>query len=450
MIRFLLFTLLAAARPTGFDADRIVASFGIVSDVHIEKAEGEVADKFTAALRQLDERASEQDRDGLDALLVAGDLMNTPFKSEENYVQAEWFKSLYEKVFDPRDVPVIYTPGNHDVYKWWTPQTIEQAQHISDRLGPDYFRTDRDMDAKRNLECRHCVVKGVHILTIVPVGASPVVYTAGQKQWLDATLASVTKSDPKSYVLLLTHPMITGTVYGSMLGDYWATEDLTPILSKYPQVITFGGHLHFPLNDPRSIWQGDFTALGCGSVRYMAIEDGGYERMQSKTVMKDNREFSQGLLLQVDAAGYVRITRMDFHHKTTIGEPWMLDKPSKTRSHLKRYTVAAREKANSAPHLRDLSWELSDNGWSATFSSGTDDEFVHHYVLTVTNGGRTVLTKKILADFYRSPRPAGMKDTWTELLGFLPDGLNVLTLTAVDSWGAESSPLSVDIPVRSR
>ena len=117
---------------------------------------------------------------------------------------------------------------------------------------------------------------------------------ATTKTWLDETLAEITEENPDQFVFVLTHPMIEGTVYGSDLGTYWATSDITDILSKYPQVVTFGGHLHFPLNDPRSIMQTTFTSLGCGSVRYMAIENGGYEDMASATTMNDKDEFSQG------------------------------------------------------------------------------------------------------------------------------------------------------------
>ena len=45
------------------------------------------------------------------------------------------------------------------------------------------------------------------------------------------------------------------------------------LMNKYPQAVTFSGHLHFPINDERSIMQTNFTAIGCGSVSYMAIED---------------------------------------------------------------------------------------------------------------------------------------------------------------------------------
>jgi hypothetical protein len=151
-------------------------------------------------------------------------------------------------------------------------------------------------------------VNGYHIITLLPVTYTDVTYTQATKDWLDRTLAEITSENPNAYVIVLTHPMIYDTVYGSTLGreqgstlkDMWVTSDLTDILSKYNQVITFGGHLHFPLNDPRSIMQTAFTSVGCGSVSYMAIEDGGYENMASLTAMKDKFEFSQGLICQID------------------------------------------------------------------------------------------------------------------------------------------------------
>ena len=49
--------------------------------------------------------------------------------------------------------------------------------------------------------------------------------------------------------------------------EFNADTRVSDVLAKYPQVVTFSGHLHFPLNDPRSIWQASFTSFGCGSTR---------------------------------------------------------------------------------------------------------------------------------------------------------------------------------------
>ena len=444
---------LCACGKSEFDRKDIKASFGVISDCHIDSPDGEAAHKLQSALSQLKAKAAEEDGDGLDGVLIAGDLINNAYSNEANYVQVEYFKSTYESVLNPVDVPLIYTPGNHDTYREWTPSTIAQAQNISDRLGPGYFLYDKDMEAKKNLECRHCEVNGTHILCIVPVDRNPVCYAAEQLSWLDSTLEEITGKDPHGYVLILTHPMIFNTVYGSRLGEYWYTAALSDILEKYPQAVTFGGHLHFPLNDPRSIWQGRFTAFGCGSVRYMAIEDGAYEDMRSKTVMLDANEFSQGLLIQIDGKGNLRATRMDFHNKDEIGQAWTIGRPRRNGSHLNKYASAPRKKANSAPVLSDLQVNLDANvadgtPVSVTFPAGSDDEFVHDYVITVSKAdGTPMFRKKILADFYYVPKPGMMKKSWTRPLGVFAPGAYTVTLCARDSWGAQSGTVSRDFTV---
>ena len=430
------------AQGQGFDAGNIVASFGVLSDVHIEKPDNAPSIKFKSALEQLVSKAAEQDPDGLDAVLFAGDIINNAFSNPANYVQVDWFKAIYESVLDPVKVPMVYTPGNHDVYREWTVNDVKEARNISDRLGDDYFRTDLDNDIRIAKECRHCLVKGVHVLCVFPIGRNPVVYDPEVLQWLDGQLKEITTAQPDRYVLILTHAMITGTVYGSMLGDYWATEALTPVLEKYPQAVTFGGHLHFPLNDPRSIWQGGFTALGTGSVRYMAIEDGQYEFMRSKTVMRDADEFSQGLLLQMDGSGNVRLTRMDFYNTRTIGSPWVLDHPAADLSHLKTYSHTLRREANKAPKFSGFEAAAADGKISLKWAAGTDDEFVHHYQIVITNKDtREVTLKKVLADFYRVDDPSEMKKDWSLDVKGLEKGRYTVEMVAFDSWGASSKPV---------
>lgn len=436
--------LLVSCTGGEFDEKNITASFGVLSDTHVNAPDSGPAGKFTAALEQLRDMALRTDPDGLDAVLIAGDMVDTPYANEANYVQVDWFRQLYESVFDPEEVPLVYTPGNHDVFREWTSDAIAQAQNISRRLGENYFLNDLDMQAKNSLECRHCLVDGYHVLGILPVGRNPVVYTEAQKEWLDRTLSEITSEDGSRYVLLLTHPMIHDTVYGSLLSDYWYTDDLTEILARYPQVVTFGGHLHFPLNDPRSIWQGTFTAFGCGSVRYMAIEDGGYEYMSGKTVMKDAGEFSQGLLIQFDRHRNMRATRMDFYHDSTIGEPWIVPAPKRDGSHLLKWSHETRKKANTAPVMSgELDVVVEDSDVSVTFPSAVDDEFAHHYVVTLSDtDGNEISVKKILADFYKVDDPEDMKTGWTVPFGPLPAGSYKISVKAVDSWDAESGCLS--------
>lgn len=437
-----------------FDESKIALSLAAISDVHIEGSSDAYANKFTSALNQFKVKAAESDANGIDGVMVVGDLIQ-----RAEITMAQNFKALYEDVFKPTEVPMIYTIGNHDMNpKYdWTPSTVAQSVAMANTFGDEYFKTDIDNTMRNNYEARHCVIGGYHILAVTPNGDQPITYSPNVITWLDQQLDAITKTDPNRYVIVLTHPMIYNTIYGSLLGEdggvwtstlpnYWATRVLTGVLEKYPQVVSFHGHLHFPINDPRSLWQGKWTALGCGSTRYMAIEPAGWEGISSTpTVMNDANNFSQGYLVQFDINGNMRIVKMDFFNNGTIGEPYVMQYPDAAGANLAKYNNVTRKAANQAPTMSTI--EAKDvkeaETASVTFAAGKDDEFVHHYIVTLSKAGNVVATKKILADFYLHPKTSEMKSSWTVDFGTLSEsGQYTVTVVAVDSWDAESAPVS--------
>lgn len=437
-----------------FDESKIALSLAAISDVHIEGSSDAYANKFTSALNQLKVKAAESDANGIDGVLVVGDLIQ-----RAEITMAQNFKALYEDVFKPTEVPMIYTIGNHDMNpKYdWTPSTVAQSVAMANTFGDEYFKTDIDNTMRNNYEARHCVIGGYHILAVTPNGDQPITYSPNVITWLDQQLDAITKTDPNRYVIVLTHPMIYNTIYGSLLGEdggvwtstlpnYWATRVLTGVLEKYPQVVSFHGHLHFPINDPRSLWQGKWTALGCGSTRYMAIEPAGWEGISSTpTVMNDANNFSQGYLVQFDVNGNMRIVKMDFFNNGTIGEPYVMQYPDAAGANLAKYNNVTRKAANQAPTMSTIDVEDVKEAETAsvTFAAGKDDEFVHHYIVTLSKAGNVVATKKILADFYLHPKTSEMKSSWTVDFGTLSEsGQYTVTVVAVDSWDAESAPVS--------
>ena len=213
-----------------FDEDNIVFSFGAISDTHINSSSNAYAQKLVNALQQMKEKAAEKDPNGLDAVVVAGDLTDQPSATATQII---YFKQLYEQVLDPTKVPMIYTVGNHDANPsyWWTANTVAQAKVMQTGLGDNYFTFDLDQDNRKNFECRDCLVDGYHVLSVTPNSCNPVDYDLNVKTWLDNRLKAITEAEPEKFVIVNTHPMIENTVYGSLLGTTFAMDKRQRILT---------------------------------------------------------------------------------------------------------------------------------------------------------------------------------------------------------------------------
>lgn len=431
---------------SAFDETKIVLSFAAISDTQHKYSGIDTLAKFRNALKQIKAFATEHGN-GLDAILFAGDLVQSA-KSQE----VREFKTAYEAVINPDEVPLIFSLGNHDVKVSYTVEDLKTENFY--QIFGDVYRTYDKETSRVDLGCTHTVINNYHFLCLNPTNESygvsgnvGTLYTDEVKTWLDETLSAITTENPDHYVFVNTHPMIYDTVYGSTLvtgSTQWFTKDLTSILEKYNQVVTFGGHLHFPLNDPRSIMQTAFTSFGCASVTYMAIENGGYENMSSATVMKDAAQVSQGLMVQIDENGNMRVTRMDFQNDKTIQEPWELPAPSADGAHLTHYGKD-RAESNVAPVLPELNvvmgktTSIGKQQVTLEFAKAEDDFFAHHYVITLNNKttGTKIRTLKILADFYLHAKIEDMKATYTQNLGYLDPGVEYEVIVEVyDSWDA--------------
>ena len=107
---------------------------------------------------------------------------------------------------------------------------------------------------------------------------------------------------------------------------------------------------------------------------------------------------------------------MDFWNDSTIGEDFESRYPDLTGVNLAKYTDN-RKNLNQAPSMGSIAVSKSGDEnapvVSVQFPAGTDDEFAHHYVVSLSKDGQAVATKKILADFYRQAPKCNKKDSYT-------------------------------------
>ena len=404
-----------------------VLRFVAASDVHIDDSS---SDREEQRLAQLYETAyayaDAQAYGKLDGVFYAGDISNRGTSSSLDkffgIVNANNRAGTLSRA----------VLGNHEFY-------TDPANTLSRFLASSGYETS-DCDVE---------LGGYHFIMLCPENGGNG-YTAAQRAWLNEHIAAAVAADPTGTkpVFVFHHHHVTGTVYGS---GPWGVTDLKQVLDRYPQVVDFSGHSHYPVNDPRSIWQGTFTALGDGTLTYYemgiaGVTEGGVfpsDDRGSYTSARNRRDAAQYLIVEVSKENALRIRGYDILSRAVVCEYRVRSvcDPEKFN-----YTDA-RKDASAAPVFAasDVLTATSVQSAAAYFSipqAGGPDQ-VQHYRLEAWDGsGSLAATSYSLADNFYFPAPGSVCG---RLTGLQPDTDYTVKCFAVSCWEKESAPLTLRI-----
>lgn len=248
----------------------------------------------------------------------------------------------------------------------------------------------------------HEVINGFHFIALTTTHGCD--FDERLLTYAKTELKKAAADDPRKPIFFFQHPHLTDTVYG---GIYWADEKLIPILMDYPQVIDFSGHSHAPINDPRSIFQDHFTALGCGSMSYFELEE--FDKIYG-TIPPDKDQCAQMLIVEVDAENRVRIYPYDVLTDRFFPQTWKIDVPSEPSTFL--YTDA-RYKTTAVPAFGAdavLTAEAGARDVTLSFPQAepdADSDFVNAYLIVIRREADNAIVRQagIFSSYYLSDMP---------------------------------------------
>lgn len=377
--------------------------FPVISDVHILKSGTTDLQKWGSALHQLNELVPKQD-----ALVVVGDL------TEYGYVEEyDRFMSIYNIKKQQKAVSMIAI-GNHDY--WNGLSVIDSQKRFIEKTGMEsiYY---------------HKVVKGYHFIVLgTEDGKTEGTFSVKQIEWLGEQLKLANADDPKKPIFVFHHQPIKGTIYGSEWGFSENRDLFYDTLKEYPQVITFSGHTHYPLDEPRTIHQKDFTTLATASLKNMWVEAG---YIQGE-LPKGAETFSQGLIVEVHG-DKVFIHRRDFTQNDWIGEPWVIDCRGKKNSFKykeKRDQVKPRFPKGSSISIVDT----TNTEMNIMFNQANDNSLVHSYKVVAKDNltGQIAKEFRAFSEFYKDPVPNPFVQP---VKGLQPGTSYRIEVYAMDSFG---------------
>ncbi len=219
-----------------------VLRFAVCSDIHLDGEENqEAAVRFRRLFDDMYDYSSNNSYSKLDAVMVAGD-----FSGGGAEKQYEMYKKITaEKLRE--ETKLLTVIGNHEFIDY---RDVDAT--VGYTVYKKYISEIMDTDV---------VINGYHFIGVAYDDNGKTFKT--KLSWLKEKLDNATSENPCMPVFVYQHPHPFLTVYGSV---NWGDTDIRKLLSKYPQVVDFSGHSHYCPADPRSVWQGAFTAVGCGSL----------------------------------------------------------------------------------------------------------------------------------------------------------------------------------------
>lgn len=433
LIAVLLFTLTACEANVGNQADGTIKEppvpeikqddfvpvmrFVAASDTHIETL-GDTGCTRTSALLKTAYAISDADEDykKLDAVVFSGDITDNGKKESFNA-----FATTTDKEIRKGTERLAIVAKAHDSYRY-SYKSLDVFTEI----------TGQESDF-------HRVIGGFHFIGVSRSNTLKH-YSEEQIKWLDENIAAAVKADPQKPVFVFQHEHVKDTVYGSSETDGWGLDVFTDVLKKYPQVVHISGHSHFPANDPRAVWQGEFTAINDGGLSYFELAVDG----KNGQYPEEKERMTQALIIEIDADNRVLVKVLDVDAGKIMRE-FLIDNISEKNK--TKYSFETRKGKASAPVFPEasaLSYKKDGLKYYITVPQATvsEDNEVFVYRISVLNEkGKTIHEDWVFSDYFFADKPESVTFD-----GFFTLSKNLtVKVSAEDVWGNKSEPLEIKI-----
>lgn len=404
--------LLAVCPRTLFaqDENDILLRMAVMSDVHFNgKPDAEEVKRFSRALAFMNDWSAKRPYPKFDALLVAGDMSNNGTED-----QIGLFKKTMDAGIRPGTQTILcmgnheFSGGNHELW-----QSVFGV--------PDNARYQ---------------VNGFSVIALSPEkGNCKTGDYAYRLDWLRGELDKAYAEDPKKPIFLIQHYHISETVYGSLNGDNWGTADLVELLKDYPTVIDFSGHSHYPINDPRSAWQGIYTAFGTGTLSYFEMEGGHYDKFPPGF-----KAAAQFYVVEVHRDNSVVVRPYDLITNSFFDVVYRVAEPGNAATYL--YTNKRYETAGKPAWKEPASVSLENPtcfGATLQIPQARDETVVHSYRIDLEkktdDGNEPLESVYAWSQYYFNAMPDPLT---VEVDTLEPSGNYHAAITAINPFGKES------------
>ncbi len=437
-LMLLSFTIFAEETP---EEDTIL-NFGIFSDIHNQ------AGYMANTMNNFETLAG--GNENIDGIVMVGDIAYLGSNDIPN-------ASTYDIIHNNEDVmffkdagKLVFAMGNHEF------PMGSSAEDIS-ALSRQVF-TEQVGQAPES----HTVLNGYHFITAGPDRYDGT-FSAEQEQYVMDEITKALEDGEDKPIFFFVHHPLDDTLYDSAQTRH--STEFVNFLKAQPRVISFSGHMHYSISDPRSIYQ----VKGGATFMYTSSVHGGGNNLSNfyATQQHDLASPSQAYIMQIDSATNV-VTLKRFYVDATSptyieSDDWVLDIPKMVAESKKaeeeidtenvyKYTYEVRE-ANSVKPVYDANdkitlTEMTNTQLTVTYPCATpgaegEDNYVGYYKIDLYNKrtGETK-TKKLISDYFLKNKRTSYSCSFDT---FLYDEDYTIIVTPVNMWFVEGDPIELDI-----
>lgn len=391
-----------------------VLRFAVCSDAHIQGTD-------TAGYRRLKKAVDlsftfdDKFSKNLDAFLIAGDITDKGRKEE-----FDAFKLIYDYATEKGTQILCIVAKGHD--------SISMG-----KKSLSYYKALTNQPADF-----HKIIGGYHFIGLSTCKLPEIYYTPMQKKWLINALDNAVEDTPDRPVFLMHHEHVKYTVYGSSDIDGWGHDFFTPILKKYPNVVDFSGHSHYPLNDPRSLWQNEYTAIGTGSLKYTELTVDG-----KRKIHPENRsDCGTFWIVEIDKDNNLHLAGIDCEAEKILCEYYLRNPADKNN----RDYTEEKQRLRSMPPIFPDNAEITIKDGYVEYPAAlsTDGMPVFIYRVTVCDkNGKEIVNGKNLPSYYLF----NTEDRLKTYIGCLQKGIYLVRIKAETVYGVQSDYIEKTIEI---
>lgn len=395
-----------------------VLRFSVCSDIHLGSEMDQTNSKRYISLFEQSYKYSENHDTykNLDAVVVCGDFTEEGFESEYQ---------IFNKITNENlkaQTKMLVCMGNHEFIESRNDESVDPFRN--------YYRY-----VSENTET-HEIINGYHFIGL---SYSDNDENFGDKlKWLDSEIKKATTEDKNKPVFVFQHPHPTLTVYGSV---NWSDIGVRSVLEKYPQVVDFSGHSHYASIDPRTVWQGSFTAIGTGALTGLMgnlnyISGDAYSQFDTSSYN----------IVEVDADGNIRMQIYDCEYDMFfMGADYYFKNPADRKNRIYNWgNMYSLDTAPQFPENADITVTAADdNETKLSFPDAVGYFPAESYKITVALKGKNIYEQTVLSDYI-----VAEERNMTVNLGVLEEGTYKIKIVPSSPYARQGKALKSEFTIK--